>query len=171
MKSLFFGPAFYNHMVSPREVIGSFKSLVFNNGSSPAHGCYVAGGPNGHFKIDVYDGDFMDLENSEVLITFEINGFSEDRINSGASTKLTERGLQIIFGCAPSGSVASASGIAKWFKYYNSTNPDVSILGTIGNIGTDADLIIPETTILEGQLYRNYGAKMFIGNTLEILGS
>lgn len=170
MKLLFLGQRLLDSLVSKTEVNDGIKTLVYTGLQMPSYGKYIAGGPNGHFKLDVFSGQISD-DTAQTLITFEINGSNKDTSKSGFTSKLSDDGLVVTLGICNIETTAVKSGNATWFKYYNVRDPEMFILGTIGRIGSDADLILSDTQITEHSKYKCFGFKLLLNSKLYVLGT
>lgn len=89
------------------------------------------------------------LITSSRLVYFPGPGDSSDALNS--STRLGSTATVI---CSPR--TATATGTATWFVMYNGSGGVLysNITGTIGTIGSGADLEMSSTSIVSGQQYR-----------------
>lgn len=170
MKILFLGQKLLGSLISSTEVCNDIKTLVYTGSQLPSYGKYVAGGPHGHFKLDIFSGQFGD-ETQQSLITFDINGFNSDSSKSGFNYKLSDDGLVVTLGICNVETVAVESGNATWFKYYNARDPSMFVLGSIGRIGSDADLILSNTQIVQSDKYKCFGFKLLLNSKLYVLAT
>lgn len=169
MKSIFLGKKFLESLVSQNERNGESFSLVYTGKNFPSYGKFIAGGPTGFYKLDIYSGQpFVDLDESHKLISFDVNGWSDDSSKSGYSVELASDGLTLTIGVSNLGSIAKNNGVCSWFRFY-SENGDLSIQGTIGKAGTDNDLIVTEDVILSGNSYKSFGFKLFIPSSIMVV--
>lgn len=170
MKNLFLGQRLFGSLVSDSEVNNGIKTLVYTGSQMPSYGRYIAGGPNGHFRLDVFSGQISD-SSEEALITFQINGANNDTSKSGFNFKISDEGLALTLGICNFETAARKSGNATWFRYYNVRDPEMFILGTIGRVGSDADLILADTQIIERNNYKCFGFKVLLNSKLYVLGT
>jgi hypothetical protein len=108
--------------------------------------------------------DFSTLTNgatsrsSDILIDFSTLGAGTSVMFSGCTN------ANGIFTLNTNLTVAGASGTAEWFWWvaYTSSTPTVlynQVFGTVGTIGSGADIEIPSVSIIAGNPYRISGVK------------
>lgn len=170
MKLLFLGKSLFDSMICQTEVKDGIKTLVYTGRELPSYGKYLAGGPNGHFKLEIYSGSMSD-ESETSLICFDVNGSNVEASKSGFSAVVGDDGLTITLGISNVGSVATDTNVATWFKYYNVRDPGMFVIGSVGRIGSDADLLLSDIQIVKGQNYKCFGFKVLLNSKLYILGT
>jgi hypothetical protein len=151
---------------------------------------FLAGGPAGSTRLIIFKGTKPDIStvsnlsdySSNQLISFSIPAY--DGTNPAASgmrflttTTPTARaelnsstsfdGFSMILGVSPSYVAATASGVATWFWFGNYSSPtnlaDIAFtIGSVGSLGSGADLEIYNTTVTSGDYYRSAGFKFSI---------
>lgn len=169
MKTLFFGNAFLSSLTKDTEKSNQSYSMVYTGKTSPLFGKFIAGGPSGYFKLDVYSGEpFIDEDDTHRLISFDINAGSADMSKSGFSTEMSASGLLLTLGVSNYGTPAMNNGNCTWFRYY-STRTGVKIEGTVGRVGSDSDMVVTDTTIIKGQEYKSFGFKLLIGSKIYVV--
>lgn len=170
MKNLFFGKRIISGLVSDKEKNGSAFPLIFTSTNQPMYGNFVAGGPSGFFKLEMYSGQpFVDVDETHKLISFVVNPWNSDPSRSGFSYSIDDDGLIITIGISNIATKATNNGRCTWFKFY-SPYSNVAVMGTVGRIGSDADMIITDDIIIEGEAYKSFGFKMFISSKIKIIG-
>ena len=112
----------------------------------------------------IYSGDIPDLSqltdrgtrSSDLLISFSI----PDQARGFTTQTLSDR-YQATIGKCPTPTAAVNSGVASWFLLCRSGTTSLtdkgSMLGTVGLPGSGADLTIPNTSIVSGNIYQSAG--------------
>ena len=168
MKNLFFGKSFISGLISDKEKIDGVSSAIYTGKTFPSYGNFICGGPKGFYKLDIYSGEpFIDLDETHKLISFEVNSYSDDLSKSGFSIHHSSDGLLLTLGVCNVSTIALNNGIATWFRYYNSVN-EIIIEGNVGKIGSDNELIVTDTLILQGEHYKSFGFKLLIPHNLNV---
>lgn len=169
MKTLFFGKQFINQLVSNNETCQAKSTLVYLGSVMPSYGNFIAGGPHGFFKLDIFSGEVVDNpDDSNKLISFEIPSFSTDPTKSGFLFKYGASGLILTLGMCNAGAIAGKNGKASWFRYY-CTRSDTEIIGSIGTSKSDCDLIVSDPLIISGELYKSFGFKLILESNVFIV--
>ncbi len=169
MKTLFLGKQFFQNLSSNKELSNGVFSAIYTGNTSPSYNKFVCGGPRGHFVLEIFSGEEFD-SGSTSLIKFEVNKFDEHSHESGGKVKIYD-GMELTLGVSTHGAIAEQNGIATWFSYYNVRNPGIRIDGTVGLVGTEADLIVADTTIIKDKQYKSFGFKLLFGNKIFLVGT
>lgn len=123
----------------------------------------------------IYSGDVPDLSqlsdrasrDSDLLISFSIPGSS----NGFTVQSLADR-YNVTIGKCPTPTSAIKTGIASWFLLCRSGTTSLtdkgSMLGTVGLPGSGADLLVPDTNIILGNLYQSSGFTISFPNIWDI---
>ena len=140
------------------------KHIIAANYSASA--ATLSGGAAGAALLIIYKGTpetfptFTDRATraSDALITFSLPA------NTGSYTYIGETVAQFqryIIGKCQTLTAASASGLASWFLLVRAGTTSLTdkgaMLGTIGLVGTGADLEISSTNIVSGEYYTSAG--------------
>lgn len=150
-------------------------------------GKFLAGGAANVTKLHIYGGwrpdittiTRLDTLESDRLISFPIPAYSASRGLTGmyvedAATNYT--GFKAVCGICPTLTTAVASGIATWFwfgidltdteaKVYNAAYTGnhynlsgyMFVTGSVGGLGSGADLEIADTNVAAGSQYKSFG--------------
>lgn len=168
MKNLFFGTAFLSSLISDKERIDGLNTPIYIGKTSPSYGKFICGGPKGFYKLDIYSGEpFIDTDETHKLLSFDVNSFSEDLSKSGFSISYDVDGLLLTLGVCNTSTIALNNGIATWFRYHNLVN-GISIEGNVGKIGSDSELIVTDTLVIQGETYKSFGFKLLIPHNLNV---
>lgn len=171
MKQMFFGRRFFTTLVGDAE-ISDGKFVMFVTGNKLSFGNSIAGGSDGMFVLEILSGEETSKPDpNNVLISFPVPSFSHVEHESGFHVEISMLGLSATLGICPSSVNAQNSGIATWFRYYNSRNPDSMIVGSVGGLGSGADLIIADVTILKDKLYKSFGFKFQLPSVIRVAGT
>lgn len=168
---------------------GTQYQLFYKSTTAPTANKFLAGGPSGSTRLNIYKGARPPIANltnlntysSNLLISFSIPAYSSDRsvtgmyfdqssaiaANATISKTIDYPGLIAYLGISPSFVAASASGTATWFWFGNYATPtDLTgksfVTGTVGITGSGSDLEISSTAIEANELYKSMGFKFYI---------
>jgi hypothetical protein len=157
--------------------------------SNPSANKFLAGGPAGATRLNVYSGGRPSIETitnlnnyaSNLLISFSIPAWSATRSATGyfidpspaftsssaLSNSIEYTGATIYMGICPTFTAAAASGRATWFWFGNYATPsDLTgrsfVTGNIGLTGSNSDLEMADTNIVSGSLYKSFGFKFHL---------
>lgn len=167
------------------------KSTSLNYATLPAK--FLAGGPLGATKLFVYSGERPDISTimdmaayeSNLLISFDINGYSTARGSTGLyvepGSTTNYQGFKAICGICTTLTTAIQSGVASWFFFgsalttaqantlksgstgnYNNVTVSPFVTGSIGTLGSGADLEIADKNIVAGQQYKSFGFNFYV---------
>lgn len=167
---------------------GAQQYFMCSTVASPTVNKFLAGGPAGATRLNVYSGGRPSISNmtslndysSNLLVSFSIPAWSSTRSNSGyyidpspactinaLSNTVEYTGTTIYMGMCPTFTSASASGTATWFWFGNYSSPTnlsgISfVTGSVGKTGSGSDLEMADTSIISGSLYKSLGFKFHI---------
>jgi hypothetical protein len=167
------------------------KSTSLNYATLPAK--FLAGGPLGATKLFVYSGERPDISTimdmaayeSNLLISFDINGYSTARGSTGLyvepGSTTNYQGFKAICGICTTLTTAMQGGVASWFFFgsalttaqaaalksgstgnYNNVTVSPFVTGSIGTLGSGADLEIADKNIVAGQQYKSFGFNFYV---------
>jgi len=115
--------------------------------------------------LEIYQGavpTFPELTNASTRVADLLISFSI--ANPSSVTTIVGSDLRQLLGKRLVDTAASATGVATWFlmRRNNTTalNTSGGIIGTIGLLGSSADLEVPNTSIVSGQFYQSAGFTM-----------
>lgn len=168
---------------------GTQYHLFYKSTTAPTANKFLAGGPTGSTRLNIYKGarppmatlSNLNTHSSNLLISFPIPAYSTDRsltgmyfdqssaiaTNATISKTVDYPGMTAYLGISPSFVAASASGTATWFWFGNYATPtDLTgksfVTGTVGITGSGSDLEIASTAIEANELYKSMGFKFYI---------
>lgn len=171
MKQMFFGRRFFTSLVGETEVCNG-KFVLFMTDNKLSFGKSIAGGTMGMFVLEVLAGvETTKPDPQNVLISFPIPSFSNVEHETGFQIDVTGAGLTATLGICPVNVFASNTGVATWFRYYNTRNPDSMITGTVGSNGSGAELIISDVTIFKDVAYKSFGFKFHLPSKIRVAGT
>lgn len=163
--------------------------FMIANTTNPTHNKFLAGGPAGATRLNVYSGGRPSIEAisnlnnyaSNLLISFPIPAWSANRSATGyfidpspaftsplaLSESIEYTGATIYMGICPTFTAAAASGRATWFWFGNYATPsDLTgrsfVTGNIGLTGSNSDLEMADNNIISGSLYKSFGFKFHL---------
>lgn len=163
--------------------------FMIANTTNPTHNKFLAGGPAGATRLNVYSGGRPSIETisnlnnyaSNLLISFPIPAWSATRSATGyfidpspaftsplaLSESIEYTGATIYMGICPTFTAAAASGRATWFWFGNYATPsDLTgrsfVTGNIGLTGSNSDLEMADNNIVSGSLYKSFGFKFHL---------
>lgn len=163
------------------------KSSSYATTYVPHPGKFLAGGAANVTKLHIYGGwrpdittiTRLDTLEGDLLLTFPIPAYSASRGLTGmyvenAATDYV--GFKAVCGICPTLTTAIASGVATWFwfgidlsdteaKVYNASysgnHTNLSgymfVTGSIGGLGSGADLEIADVNVAAGSQYKSFG--------------
>ena len=130
---------------------------------------------------------------SQKLIQFSVAAYSATRgstgmyVETGSATNYT--GFKAVCGICPSMTSAIGSGVATWFWFgvcmtdaeaqvlkntytgnYNNVSTFPFVTGSVGLLGSGADLEIADKNIVSGQQYKSFGFNFYIPAINTIIG-
>ena len=167
---------------------GTFYHMFYNSTTAPTANKFLAGGPSGSTRLNIYTGarpSIASLTNlsshsSNLLISFPIPAYSTTRSATGmyfdtssvsstanVSDSVDYTGMIAYLGICPTFTAASVAGVATWFWFGNYASPtNLSgksfVTGSVGLVGSNSDLEMVDTTITSGSLYKSMGFKFYI---------
>lgn len=182
-------------------VSSTYASITFNRPFLKSTSLYyttlpakfLAGGPLGATKLFVYSGDRPDVSTimdmaayeSNLLISFDINGYSTARGSTGLyvepGSTSNYQGFKAICGICTTPTTAMQGGVASWFFFgsaltteqanalksgstgnYNNVTVSPFVTGSVGTLGSGADLEIADKNIVAGQQYKSFGFNFYV---------
>lgn len=167
---------------------GTFYHMFYNSTTTPTANKFLAGGPSGSTRLNIYTGTRppiagltnLSTYSSNLLISFPIPAYSTTRSATGmyfdtssvsssgnVSDTVVYTGMVAYLGICPSFTAASVAGVATWFWFGNYASPtNLSgksfVTGSVGLVGSNSDLEMVDTTITSGSLYKSMGFKFYI---------
>lgn len=173
---------------------GAQQYFMCSSISTPSANKFLAGGPAGATRLNVYSGGRPSIETisnlnnyaSNLLISFSIPAWSATRSTTGffidpspaftspsaLSNSIEYTGATIYMGICPTFTAAASSGRATWFWFGNYATPtDLTgrsfVTGSIGLTGSNSDLEMADNNIVSGSLYKSFGFKFHLPVVLQ----
>lgn len=174
-----------NTALENNSIYPTIQHLTTTTSPGVSYNKYLAGGPSGATHLMVFSGTKPDISTvtnlsnyqSNLLIDFVIPAYNSSNpsisgmkytSNCTPSTKPSLNansqfdGFSMVLGICPTFTAATASGVATWFWFGNYSSPndlsDIAFtIGSVGVLGSSADLQISDTTILAGDLFLSAG--------------
>lgn len=150
-----------------RMVNNSTAGALFNTAGGSAQASIIAGSTNaGVSLLQIYKGtpasfpSFTDrsTRSSDLLITFTLPNALGSYVDEQG---FVNQAARYTIGKHLANQAASASGIASWFLLCRSGTTSLTdkgaMIGTVGLLGSDSDLEIPDTNIVSGNNYQCAG--------------
>lgn len=165
-------------------VSGSYVSLpakFLAGGPSGATKLFIYSGE----RPDISTISDMAALESNLLISFNVSAYSTSRgatglfVETGSDTDY--QGFKAICGICTTLTTATQSGIASWFFFgsalttteadalkagstgnYNNVTVSPFVTGSIGTLGSGADLEIADKNIVAGQQYKSFGFNFYV---------
>lgn len=149
----------------PHAILQDSTSGIYT--TSSVNSQYIITGNNSSTSLSlllIYQGALPDLTTlvdrssraDDLLLSFSIPGLSQ-----GFTVQNLSDRVQLTMGKCPTPTAASNSGIASWFLLCRSGTTSLTdkgaMLGTVGLPGSGADLTVPNTNIVSGNLYQSAG--------------
>lgn len=185
-----------NNLLYGRNSLALRQSQYFmiSNTTAPTQNKFLAGGPAGATRLNVYSGGRPSIETisnlnnyaSNLLISFSIPAWSATRSTTGffidpspaftspsaLSNSIEYTGATIYMGICPTFTAAASSGRATWFWFGNYATPtDLTgrsfVTGSIGLTGSNSDLEMADNNIVSGSLYKSFGFKFHLPVVLQ----
>jgi len=168
MATIRFNSTVFTYIVRTGSPYGSPLFTDYYNVNSPAATTALCGG--GLFGNTVINslliykgsiGSFPSFTNvssrsSDLLLTMPMTMTASYLEESSSNSKRFLTGIT-----ASPGGTASATGTGSWFLLYNTWASDLTtgsaLVGTVGTVGSGADLEIASTSIVSGNLYKCNG--------------
>lgn len=160
---------------------------TYNDLYIPHPGKFLAGGPTGLTKLNIYRGTKPEINNitslsaleSDLLISFPVSGYSTSRGLTGLYVlppATDYDGFKAICGICTALTTARSSGLATWFWFgisltdteakvynqaytgnYNDLTGYMFVTGTVGTLGSGNDLEIASPVIEQNAQYKSFG--------------
>jgi hypothetical protein len=122
---------------------------------------------------------------SNLLISFNINGYTNARGSTGLyvepGSTANYQGFKAICGICTTPTTAMQGGVASWFFFgsaltteqanalksgstgnYNNVTVSPFVTGSVGTLGSGADLEIADKNIVAGQQYKSFGFNFYV---------
>lgn len=122
---------------------------------------------------------------SNLLISFNINGYANARGSTGLyvepGSTTNYQGFKAICGICTTPTTAMQGGVASWFFFgsalttdqanalksgstgnYNNVTVSPFVTGSVGTLGSGADLEIADKNIVAGQQYKSFGFNFYV---------
>lgn len=122
---------------------------------------------------------------SNLLISFNINGYTNARGSTGLyvepGSTTNYQGFKAICGICTTPTTAKQGGVASWFFFgsaltteqanalksgstgnYNNVTVSPFVTGSVGTLGSGADLEIADKNIVAGQQYKSFGFNFYV---------
>jgi hypothetical protein len=149
-------------------VVSASSSAALIYGGGTGNPTYITCATIGATLLNIYKGTIATFpafttttsRTADLLMTMSL-GSPAVAYNTGTSSNSIR--VQVGISNVP-GATASASGLATWFLLNNSVTGTVTdltgrsaIIGTIGTIGSGADMEVYDTNIVSGNSYKSLG--------------
>jgi len=160
--NIHFSSNMYGSVVSA----GYSGALIY--GGTTLNYTYITGGAGtGATILNIYKGTIatfpsfttMTSRSSDLLMAMSLPGGAAYNQASSSNSVRVQIGISNV-----PGATASASGLATWFLLNNSSAGTVTdltvrsaIIGTVGTIGSGADMEVYDTNIVSGNSYKSLG--------------